>query len=310
MRMYLYRVRWIVGAALAGLLLAGCGMVRLGYSQAPSLVYWWIDGYADLSDAQTPPLREAIEQWFDWHRRTRLADYVALLQRAQAEVLQPITPQAMCRWGDALQARFEVAVEQATPALAVLMITLSPEQLRHIERKQLKAVEELRAEYAQGNRAERALASFKRTLERYETLYGSFDKPQRARLSHRLGQSSFDADRWLDERERRNRDLLQTLTQVSSGARVMDSAPAQVEAEAAVRMLVEHTLRSPRPEHRTYQERLSMETCELAATVHNLTTSAQRQQAQRTLKDWEADVRLLVGSVTANPGGGIRRKLL
>ncbi len=301
------RVRWIIGATLAALMLAGCSMVRLGYSQAPSLAYWWIDGYADLSGEQTPRMRDALDQWFDWHRRTQLPDYAALLQRAQAEVLQPTTPQAMCGWRDAVQKRLDVALEQATPALAALMVTLSPEQLRHIERKQAKEGAELRADFTQGDRAERAKASFKRTLERFEMLYGALDEPQRGRLTQLLAQSSFDADRWLAERERRNRDMLQTLTQVSTAARTIDRTAAQTQAEAAVRMLAERMQRSSRPDYRTYQERLTLENCELVATMHNQTTPVQRQHARRKLRSWEEDLRLLVVSgATGSLSGGSR----
>lgn len=304
MRVFLSKFHWIIGGVLGALLLAGCSMVRLGYSQAPNLAYWWIDGHADLTGEQTPRVREAIDQWFAWHRRTQLPDYATLLARAQSELLQPTTPQAMCGWRDLAQHRLDVAVEQATPALAALIVTLAPDQLRHIERKLAKDGDELRADFAQADRAERAKAAFKRTLERYETLYGQLDEPQRARLALWLAQSSFDADRWLAERERRIRDLMQTLQQVSTAARTLE--PAAATAQAAVRVLVERTLRSPRPDYRSHQERLALENCELAATLHNLTTPAQRQHARRKLKGWEEDLRLLVGSDIASAAGSAK----
>ena len=46
---------------LLSLVLVGCSALRLAYNQAPSLGYWWIDGYADLNDAQTSVLRRDIE---------------------------------------------------------------------------------------------------------------------------------------------------------------------------------------------------------------------------------------------------------
>ena len=306
MRVFLSKFHWIIGGVLGALLLAGCSMVRLGYSQAPNLAYWWIDGHADLTGEQTPRVREAIDQWFAWHRRTQLPDYATLLARAQSELLQPTTPQAMCGWRDLAQRRLDVAVEQATPALAALIVTLAPEQLRHIERKLAKDGDELRADFAQADRAERAKAAFKRTLERYETLYGQLDEPQRARLALWLAQSSFDAERWLAERERRIRDLMQTLQQVSTAARTLEPAAATAQAQGAVRVLVERTLRSPRPDYRSHQERLALENCELAATLHNLTTPAQRQHARRKLKGWEEDLRLLVGSDIASAAGSAK----
>ena len=93
------KLRTIISAALAALLLAGCGsFLRLGYGQGPHLAYWWADGYLDLDGEQSLRLREALDDWFDWHRRTQLPDYAALLARAQREVMQPSSPQAMCAW--------------------------------------------------------------------------------------------------------------------------------------------------------------------------------------------------------------------
>jgi hypothetical protein len=299
MRWFPNRVRWIIGLAAALLLLGGCSMVRLGYSQAPSLAYWWLDGYVDFGTEQTPRVREAIDAWFDWHRRTQLPDYAALLARAQREVMDPVSPEAMCAWRDVAQRRLEVAVEQAAPALGALVATLTPEQLQHMQHKLAKDGAELRTEFAQRERAERAKASFKRTLERYETFYGKLDDPQRARLQQLLTVSVFDADRWLAERDQRNAEMMRTLT---TAAATRDPA----RAEAAVRVLAEWSMRSPRPEYRAYQERLSLENCALASTMHNLMTPAQRQYARDKLKGWEDDLRLLAASNGATASAASR----
>ena len=83
----LTKTRSLIIAVLCGVLtlLSGCSMLRLGYNQAPDLAYWWIDGYADFNDLQTPRVRSALTQWFAWNRRTQLPDYAAVLVRAQAE---------------------------------------------------------------------------------------------------------------------------------------------------------------------------------------------------------------------------------
>ena len=70
--------------------------------------------------------------------------------------MEPLTPQAMCAWRDEAQRRLDAGMEQAAPPLAALIITLTPEQLRHMERKLAKTGAELRADYAQADRAERA----------------------------------------------------------------------------------------------------------------------------------------------------------
>jgi hypothetical protein len=296
-RFLLSRVRWIIGAALAALLLAGCGSVlRIGYGQGPTLAYWWLDGYLDLDGAQSAKLREGLDQWFEWHRRTQLPDYAQALARAQREVMQPSTGAAMCGWRDELQRRLDTAVEQAAPTLAALMVTLTPEQLRHLEARLGKNGVEMRGDFAQADRAERAQSSFKRTLERYEMLYGRLEDSQRARLAQALAASPFDADRWLAERERRNADLVRTLGAVAASGDM-------TQAQAAVRVLAERALRSPRADYRAYQERLTRENCALAAEMHNLMTPAQRGHARNKLKGWEDDLRLLAASPVNGANG-------
>jgi hypothetical protein len=308
------RMKWrsIIGPGLAlltALVLAGCSVLRLGYGQAPMLAYWWIDGYVDINESQSQPLRDGIDRWFEWHRRTEMPRYAALLVRAQKEVLEPrLSPEQMCAWRDEAQRRLHVALDEAAPVLAALMVSLTPEQIRHVERKLAKDGEEMRNDFAQPDRAERAQGAFKRMLERYENMYGRLDKAQRDRLRDLLAASPFDAERWLNERERRNRDLIAALHSLATGGRAgVDRAAALTKAQAAVPMLGDRFVRSPRPEYRAYQERLTQANCVLAATMHNLTTGAQREHARDKLKGWEDDVRLILsgGAIgSADNSGG------
>jgi Family of unknown function (DUF6279) len=294
------RWRGIIGALLVALVLGGCSVLRIGYGQAPTLAYWSLDGYVDLEGAQGPRLRESLDTWLDWHRRVEMPVYANLLARAQREVMEPmLSPAALCWWRDEANRRLDAALDRATPGLAALMLTLTPQQIAHLERQLAKHVDKTRAEFAQGDRAERAQASFKRTLERYENLYGRLDEAQRAKLSQLLAASPFDADRWLVERERRNRDMVETIRATVARGADGESAASRARGEAAVRLIAERAQRSPRADYRAYQERLAQENCALAAAMHNTTTAAQRQFARGKLKGWEEDVRWI-----ASNGGG------
>ena len=294
------KLRRIIGRAsllFLAFALPGCSMVRLAYDQAPNVVYWWIDGHVDADGEQTLKLRGAIDRWFAWHRRSQLPEYAALLARAQREIVEPVTPAAMCGWAAEAQKRVDIALDEALPAAAELMPTLTPEQLKHIERRLKKSQDEMQADFLQADLAERRAESFERGLKRFENLYGRLDAGQRDLLAAQLGKSSFDAERWLAERRLRQRELLQTLATVSSAARSSsDRAAVAAQARAAARLLADQTTRSPRADYRNYQQRLMQENCALAATLHNATTPAQRQFARGKLKGWEDDVRALVAA--------------
>ena len=304
-------MRRIIGLALLLPLVLGlsaCGMVRLAYDQGPTLLYWWIDGYVDTSGEQTPTVRDGIDRWFAWHRRTQLPDYAALLVRAQAEVLEPTTVAGACALQAEIERRLEVATQEAVPAAAELMLSLSPEQLLRIERRMAKGLVEARAEFLQPDVAERKALSLKRSVERFETLYGRLEGAQRERLAAALASSAFDPERWLAERELRQRDVLRTLASVSAlGRSGGDREAARQQAQAAARSITERMTQSPRADYRSYQQRLRQGNCQLLASVHNGTTLAQRQTARTKLKGWESDVRALIASATGVDNGAVSR---
>ena len=300
-------LRRIIGLALVLLALSGCSMVRLAYDQAPNLLHWWIDGYVDVSGEQTPRLRDGIDRWFAWHRRTQLPEYAALLARAQREITEPMTPAAMCAWSAEAERRIDGALEEAVPAAAELLLSLTPGQLQHIERRMAKANEALRADYLQADAVERQRASFERAVARFETLYGRLEADQRERLAALLAGSTFDPERWIAERQLRQRDILRTLATVSGAARGADRAVAAQQAQVAVRTLAERSTRSPRPGYRAYQQRLVQDQCTLAAAMHNAMTTAQRQAARAKLKGWEDDLRALAATATTGGNGNLSR---
>ena len=282
-------------------MLSGCSALRIGYSTAPDLVYWWLDGYVDFTSDQTPRVREALKQWFAWHRRTQLPDYASLLARAQREVLEPTTPAAVCAWQADVERRLDAAIEGALPAAAELMLGLAPEQLQHVERRMAKASGELRADYLQADLAERKAKSLERTAERFEMLYGRLDAAQRERLATLLAASSFDAERWLAERRTRHREMLHAMTLASAAARRGAARDAALQlAEAAVRVIAERSARSPRADYRAYQQRLTQDNCALVARMHNAMTAGQRQAARTKLKGWEDDLRMLIAAAPNN----------
>jgi hypothetical protein len=200
---------------------------------------------------------------------------------------------------DALQ-RLDAAVDQAAPALAALMTRVTPQQLSHLEAKLERNGRELRKDFGQDDRSARAKAAFERALSRYEMLYGRLDDAQRSRLRELLAASPFDVDRWLDERARRNQELLQMLAQARSGA----MSPAQ--AQAGVKLAVERTWRSPRPDYRALQERVLQDQCAQASAMHALMRPDQRAHARDRLRGWEEDARLLAARALVANGANVR----
>ena len=129
--------------------MAGCSAVRIGYNQAPTLAWWWLDGYMDFDADQAPKVKDALNQWFAWHRATQLPDYADLLAAAQAQVLRPATAQQVCSWAEDLRSRLGAAFAQGVPLAADLLPALKPEQLAHLERRYRKSNHDFEDEYLQ-----------------------------------------------------------------------------------------------------------------------------------------------------------------
>ncbi len=299
-------VRTFIIVALCSVLAlaSGCSALRVGYGAAPDLAYWWLDGYADFGGTQAPRVREAIAQWFAWHRRTQLPDYASQLARAQTEVLADTSAGRACEWQAELTRRVQTAFDRAAPAAAELMLTITPQQIRHIERRYAKVNDEFREDYLQPDPAERAGATLKRSIDRAESLYGKLDESQRARLSATLARSPFDPELWFAERRQRQQEVLQMLRTLGREGASRD------QAQASLRVYIERWQRSPREAYRRYSERLTEFNCAFAADLHNSTSAGQRRAAAQKLAGWEADLLAIAAATQAGDAEPASGRLL
>ena len=290
MRVSTAKAAIIGGWLLAALLLGGCSAVRIGYNQAPTLAWWWIDGYLDFDTEQAPRVKESLNQWFAWNRTTQLPDLANLLAAAQVQVLQPATPAQICHWSDELRARLAAAVAEGVPLAADLLPGLRPEQLAHLERRLQKSNREFEQDFLQQDADERLQASVKRTVDRAETLYGRLDERQRQLVTAGLATSPFDAGQWFAERKAVQAEMLQTLARLTAGGAQRADRESNL---AGLQALAARVQRAPPGPYRNYQQRLTEYNCAFIAQLHNSTTPAQRQVARGKLKGWEDDLRAL-----------------
>lgn len=279
-------------AAIIGLLLlfSSCSIVRMGYDHGPQLAWWWLDGYIDFSREQKPLAKQAIQQWFDWHRSAQLPEYADWLFVVRSRINEPLTPEQACGWSEALQnivaPAFDHAVQLGTP----VALRLGETQHHYLEQRYAKSNDKLRRDYLQANLKKRLDVSVKRTVKRIKNFYGNIDDTQRDLIIASIEASPFNPEAWLIERQRRQQITLATLQQLAA-----ESVPTE-QAAALLRELVEHTYRSDNPDYRAYQIELAEYTCDFIARMHNSTTPAQRQHAHDKLSGWETDLRAVIGN--------------
>ena len=283
----LTRLGGIILALTLALVLAGCTALRLGYTNLPNLAYWWLDGYVDFSDEQSPLVRDELARLHAWHRQQELPQVVDLLARMERMAAGEVTPQQACTVLDEVQARLKAVQQQAEGPVVAIAATLTGRELRHMQRKFRSNNEKFQKEWVHVAREEQVTRRYEKMVERLETFYGRLDAPQRALLRQRLAQSAYDPARSLHEWQRRQQDLLQVLQ------RVHRRGTAEEEARALLRGWFARIERAPDPAYRAYQDTLRQEGCATFAAVHQATTAAQREQAARRLRSYQRDLREL-----------------
>jgi hypothetical protein len=287
--MKINRQRFLTRNAVIGmlLLLGSCSMLRMSYNQGPQLAWWWLDSYVNFNSEQAPHAKEAIRQWFDWHRTTQLPGYAGWLSTLRGQINDPVTPAQVCRWSEELHNIVAPALDHSLQLAAPLVPGLSEAQWRHIEQRYAKGNDEFRRDHLQPRAEERLEASIKRTVKRAENLYGDIDETQRRLIAASLEASPFDPEAWLAERQHRQQETLLTLRRLASES---------VDTEhivTALRTLVGHIERSTDADYRAYQIKLTEYNCGFIARLHNSTSPTQRRHAHDKLKHWETDLRTL-----------------
>jgi len=285
----------IIGALLIATQLAGCSAVRLGYHNAPTLAYWWLDSYFDFDGEQSLRIRADLQAVQDWHRKEELPLLIQTLKELQGMAPKPVTPAQVCNTVTGLQARVQVTLERVAPSIAAIAPGLQATQIEQVSREFDKRNKKWREEWLEGTLAERADRRVKQIVDRAESLYGTLEPTQLATIKNHVQTSSFEGPRNYREMLRRHEDALQVLNTLRS------TKPSLAQSTTAIRGLLERTLKAPDPAYRQYIDRLTAESCAATAAVHNLSTNTQRTHLLQALQDYEADARALAAQSPQAP---------
>jgi hypothetical protein len=269
------------------LTLTGCSTLKLVYNQSDDLLYWWVDGYADLQDTQKPFVRSTLNDLQKWHRQQQLPEYITLLQEMRAMAPNDITPTQVCAMTEKMKNSFLTLLRHVEPASTQLAVQLNADQLKSIRKRYDKTNKDWREDWLDGSEEKRLRYRVKQALNRLEDFYGRLDAPQREVLQQWLANSVFDARMSYAERERRQADSLQTLQ------RMAQTGTANASSQNMLRGWIERVFHSPNERYHAYSQELWQENCEGFAKLHNSTTLAQRQRFADTLLGYENDLRIL-----------------
>ena len=273
------------------LLVAACSSLRLGYNNADTLALYSLDSYFDLDDAQESLAKERVRALLAWHRSTQLADYARLIDSAQVRLDSPLTADDVLAIQAQVNDRMMVVAKQAAPELAQLARTLTPDQLDHFGGKLARDNAKLRRQTVQagGDREpdEAREQRIKRSIERAETWLGQLTADQERVLREAAARRPAGQQQWLDERERRQRELTAVLDRIR--VEQLDAATGGALLE---RYFAELALPSD-PARRAGVQASRRANAEVIAQLLNLAPPEQKHRMLKKLRGYASDFTVL-----------------
>lgn len=263
---------------------AGCSAVRLGYSNGESVVYWWLDGYVDFQAEQQPMVRKSIKSFFVWHRKTQLPEYAQLLGQWQQKLHHNVTPPEVAASYDDVRKRMLLAVEKALPELTDLAVAMDADQIAHLERKFASNNEKYRKEYLRGGLEERQLLRYKKIMKQAEYWFGDFSREQEMKIRALSDARPLDNEQWLEERIRRQNDMVAILKRIHAEKPGRDAAQQMLKNFVSASM--DHYGDARR---KAFFDQSQESTVQLMSALINLTTPEQKAFAQKRVQQWIED---------------------
>jgi hypothetical protein len=277
---------WFLVALLA--LVTACSSLKLAYNNGDTLLYWWLDNYVDFDDEQSGQVKKDIDDLFRWHRKTQLQDYVHVLQRAQQQLRGNPTPADLRADYDDIRARTQALLLKAAPDIADLALSLKPEQLAQMEKKFAKNNDKFRRENMKGDREDQNEFRYKKSMEQFELWFGSFSREQKDIIRKASDARPLDNAIWLDERMRRQRNVL------ALARRLMQEKPSRDQAAAQIQALIRESFaRLDNSERKAFYEANTNASIGLVHTVIGIATPEQKAHAQKRMQGWINDFNTL-----------------
>lgn len=279
-------------ASLMFLLLAlsGCNAVKVGYNNAQELTYWWLNSYVQFTDAQKPVIKAELATLHDWHRFNEIPVYIKLLETTQKKVLHNSSSKEICSVVEDVRERMRILNLQTEPIVEKLAPTLNHEQLEHMQRHFDRNNAKWRKDWLDGSQQERDEHRLKLAIKRAEMFYGRINDAQRKILQENIRISTFNADTSYDERLRRQADAIATLK------KIIDLKLEEPDIKLEIAAYFDRLQNGDDLAYKNYMDRLTVDSCDGFARLHNSTSTKQRQYAADKLGGYIKDLEALKSS--------------
>ncbi|WP_237054992.1 DUF6279 family lipoprotein [Microbulbifer sediminum] len=263
------------------LLLASCSSIQFAYNQLDRWMRWQIDDYVDFSDEQELMLRQSLDQFHTWHRRTQLPRYADYLDELATRVeSRDFGPPDLPAVEAELTAFWETASAQLYNLLMPLSATLSREQVRELAENMREKREE--------------------SLEKWQKSPEKVEKRRRKRIRKQ-------SERWLGSlREEQEQLIASWVHQVAYNPLLRDRQREKWQSafidllwrrpegyQEQLRDLIDNPQQLWSPEYRLVQEMREQRARELGEQILATIDDKQRNHLTRELRKYAGDFRAL-----------------
>ncbi len=269
-------------------LLAACSTIRFSYNHGDTLLYWWLDAYVDFEGDQADWVKRDIRELFQWHRKTQLQDYAALLGKFQRQLAGNPTQADLINAYKEIRNRTEVLAYRAVPDMADLALSLTPDQIRQMEQRFEKKNNEYRRKFVSGSVEKRNEARFDKSMEQFKLWFGDFSREQEASLRRASDARPLDNQVWLEERIDRQRKILALVRKVQAEKPNKEQAANMITA-----LIREFFGRMDAPERKTFYDNYTNATTNYILTAIRMTTPQQKAHAHKRMQGWIDDFNAL-----------------
>ncbi|MET0323087.1 MAG: DUF6279 family lipoprotein [Duganella sp.] len=278
--------RLFLTVLIAGL--AACSSLRLAYNNGDTLLYWWLDGYVDLTSDQKDWVKKDIDKLFQWHRKTQLEDYIQVLQTGQRQLAGNPTSADLLGDFDEIKKRTQRLLLQAKPELADLARSLQPDQIATLDKKFASNLDDFRKKNMKGDREAQQKFRYKKSMEQFELWFGKFSSEQEAQIRKASDARPLDNELWLAERQRRQGAILTLVRKVQQEKLGKEATMALIDT-----LIKDSFNRLDNSEHKAFFDASEKGTAELILTVIRIATPQQKAHAQQRMQGWIGDFQAL-----------------
>lgn len=268
-------------ALLLVIMLGACSGTTFVYNRLDTVLPWYLDDYVDLSGSQEQQLDTMLGPFLSWHRQQELPLYIALLDQADADLNEKVTPAQLELLYSEAQGAWLRLRDESLDWMLELGTTLSDAQVEEFLDNLQERQQEYEEEYLSRSNEEFREESYDSLLESMQDYLGRLSPEQRERLELASRELRRSDNIWLQERARWLQRLAVIMERKPGWQEQLRAAIAKRDAAAS-------------PEYREVYEHNMGVIFAAVTQVLNARSERQDQRLRAELRDLREDLEMLV----------------